>query len=282
MMNHFPSSISSTQAHAAASWSAVTEMRGRSLASAAPLWVGSRHSITSAAIDSGVAPRLATALHDAGAKIVSNVLFVAIWISMIGLSSCNKKPTKEPQTTKPVEEAPKASWRDWIAKSTDLEWWKQQGAKASDAAKTFQASLDSINAEEVKKQANEIVKAIESQDVSKVEAVAGELGKRLSIEKLTEGLRFVVIQRQKGGEAAAKAIDEYAARPDLNEFEKIAAQNLKAGLSIAQRDDVRGLIAGAIFFACESKLGAHRGGFLAVPIISILFPELNEKHDYKP
>jgi hypothetical protein len=42
------------------------------------------------------------------------------------------------------------------------------------------------------------------------------------------------------------------------------------------------LIAGAIFFACESKLGAHRGGFLAVPIISILFPELNEKHDYKP
>jgi hypothetical protein len=123
---------------------------------------------------------------------------------------------------------------------------------------------------------------LESQDVSKVAAVAGELGKHLSIEKLTEGLRFVVIQRQKGGEAAAKAIDEYAARPDLNEFEKIAAQNLKAGLSIAQRDDVRGLIAGAIFFACESKLGAHRGGFLAVPIISILFPELNEKHDYKP
>jgi hypothetical protein len=69
---------------------------------------------------------------------------------------------------------------------------------------------------------------------------------------------------------------------DLNEFEKIAAQNLKAGLSTVQRDDVRGVIAGAIAFACECKLGAHRGGFLAVPIISILFPEYYEKQDRKP
>lgn len=224
----------------------------------------------------------ATALQNAGAKFDHHLPLIVICTSVSGLSSCDQKPADPPQAAKPATEAPQPSLGDWIVKSTDQEWWKKQGAKASDAAKAVKVSLDSINAEEVKKQANEIVKAIESQDISKVEVVAGALGKHLSIEKLTEGLRFVIIQRQKGGEAAAKAINEYASRPDLNEFEKIAAQNLKAGLSIAQRDNVRGLIAVAIFFACESKLGAHRGGFLAIPIISILFPEFHEKHDRKP
>ena len=216
------------------------------------------------------------------ARKVPEGLLVAILASLTCLSSCDKKAEEAPKASKPVAEAPQSSWRDWIAKSSDPTWWKEQGDKAADAATGIKASLDSINVEEVKKQATEIGKAIESQDFSKVEAVAGELGKHLTIEKLVDGLRFVIIQRQKGGEAASKAIDDYAARPDLNEFEKIAAQNLKAGLSVAQREDVRGLIAVAICFACESKLGAHRGGILAVPIISILFPEFYDKQDRKP
>lgn len=197
-------------------------------------------------------------------------LLVIAFSSVICLTGCGKSD----ETAKTQSDAPKPSWREWIAKGTDAEWWKKQWSQASDSARKAKASLETIRVDEVKKQAAEITKAIERQDFSKVEAIAGELGKHLSVEKLGEGLRFITIQRQKGGEAAAKAIDEYAARQDLNEFEKAAAQNLKKSLMFAQREDVQGSVVWAILFACECKFGSHEGAMIGGLIVSILFPDL--------
>ena len=280
MPNHRSSSkASGTHATAPASWSAVAKMRGRSLASATPLSGVSRHSITYPALDSGVAPRLATALHDAVAKIIPQMLFVALGTALICLSSCDKKPAEAPQAAKPATETPKASWRDWIAKSTDTDWWQEQWSEASAAAK---ASLEALKGDEVKKRVSELSTALGSKDFIKTENLAAELGKHLSLDKLEQGIRFIILQRKDGGEAALKAINDYAARTDLNEFEKAAAQNLQKTAAFLQRDDFRGWTYAAIFFACECKLGAHRGGLLAIPIISILFPDYLEKHGTKP
>ena len=160
------------------------------------------------------------------------------------------------------------------------DWWKKQWSSASEAAKSAKASLDTINVDELKKQASEITKSIESQNFTKVDELSTKLGKLLSVEKLSEGFRFVIIRRQRGGAAAMKAIEKYAAQPDLNDFEKTAAQNLKKDLAVIQSENLQGYIVLAIFFACECKLGAHQGGILAVPIISILFPDYLEKHGH--
>lgn len=237
----------------------VTEMRGRSLASAAPL--------------SNVS------LHDAGATISAPFLTLTTCLLMSGLVSCGKKDPESPQAAKTAADAAQSSWREWISKSSDTGWWQQQWAEASEAAK---ASLEALKAIEVKKRLSELTEAFESKDDSKVEGIAAELGRHLSLNKLEQGMRFVILQRKEGGAAALKAIDDYAARTDLNEFEKAAAHNLQKSAALLQRDDFRGWVSVTIFFACECKLGAHRGGLLAIPIISILFPDYLEKPTPKP
>ena len=269
-------------ATATASWSTVAEMRGRSLASATPLSGVPWFSRTLLALAKQCLAPLATALQNAGAKFSPQLPLVVICTSLSGLSSCDKKPTDPPQAAKPATEALQPSWRDWITNSTDKAWLKQQWSDASDAAKTAKGSLDALNIGEVQKQVSEFAKALEAQDFTKMENMAGELAKHLSIEKLEQGVRFVILQRQKGGEAALKAIDDYAARTDLSDLEKAAAQNLRKSAALLQRDDFRGWVYLSIFFACECKLGAHRGGLLAIPIISILFPDYLEKHGDKP
>lgn len=266
-----------TSKSAAASWSAVTEMRGRSLASAAPL--SSSPELTNAltAFAKRCRASLATALQDAAAPFICAGAIVVISLLIAG---CEREAKFAQFPAQKEDEKP--AWSEWMAKGTDADWWKQQSTRASEAAKAAKASLDSINVTEVKKLALEITQAIERQDFSEVESLAVELGKHLSVEHLAEGMRFIIIQRQKGGEAATRAIEEYAKKPDLSEFEKTAAENLKKGLNFAQSDDVQGCIFLAIFFAAECKLGAHRGGLIAIPIMSILFPEYLEKHGNKP
>ncbi len=198
---------------------------------------------------------------------------------VLSLSGCEKSPTQaEDKSSSPSE------LRQWLAKSTDIDWWKAKTEQGSELAAKAKSALDSIKTDELRKQASELTKALDTKDWSQVEKLARQIGGHLSAEKLSEGLRFVVIQRQKGGEAASKAIEEYAARQDLNEYEKAAAKSLQKGLSFVQRDDVQGYVVLAIFFACECKLGAHQGGLLAVPIISILFPDYDSKHsgNFKP
>ncbi|MFN0075140.1 MAG: hypothetical protein ACKVY0_01565 [Prosthecobacter sp.] len=202
-------------------------------------------------------------------------------MAITSVCSCGKRE----ENPKPVASQSKAeisTWREWIAKSTDKAWLKQQWSDASEAAKTAKGSLDALNVGEVQKQVTEFAKALEAQDFTKMENMAGDLGKHLSIEKLEQGMRFVILQRRQGGEAALKAIDDYAARTDLNDLEKAAAQNLRKSATFLQRDDFRGWVYVSIFFACECKLGAHRGGLLAIPIISVLFPDYLEKHGNKP
>lgn len=197
----------------------------------------------------------------------------------VGLSGCGKDSTQAEGKMPPPSEL-----RQWLVKSTDIDWWKAKAAKGSELAAAAKATLDSIKTDKLKQQAAELTKALDTKDLSQIEGLARQLGEHLSTEKLSDGLRFVVIQRQKGGEAAIKAIEEFAARQDLNEYEKAAAKSLQKGLSYVQRDDVQGYVVLAIFFACECKLGAHQGGLLAVPIISILFPDYDSKHsgNYKP
>lgn len=199
---------------------------------------------------------------------------------MLCLCSCDKKPDEAPKTSKSTSEAPTSSWKDWMTKGADPSWWQQQWSKASEAAQTAKKSLESIKAEELKKQASELLQAIEAQDSSKVQGLVTELEKHLSVEKLGDGLNFIILQRQKGGEAAVEAIDEYAARTDLNQFEKAAALHLKKGMETLQRDDVRGGIVWAILFACECKFGSHEGAMIGALISSILFPEI--KHATAP
>lgn len=202
---------------------------------------------------------------------------------MASMSGCDKgkESSKAAETQKPAEVS---GWGEWFAKNTDTDWLKSQWSKGSELAKTAKTSLDSIKVDELKQQVSELTKALETQDFGKIEGMAdqiGKIGKLLTVDKLVEGMRFVAIQRQKGGEAAVKAVEEYAARNDLNEFEKTAAENLKNGMALIQRDDVQGYVCLAIFYACECKLGAHQGGLLAIPIISILFPDYLEKHGTK-
>ncbi len=192
------------------------------------------------------------------------------------LSGCDKAPTQTKEKASSTSEL-----RQWLAKSTDIDWWKAKTQQGSELATKAKAALDSIKTDELRKQASELTKALDTKNWSQIEGLAHQIGNHLSAEKLSEGLRFVVIQRQKGGEAASKAIEEYAARQDLTEYEKAAAKSLQKGLSFVQRDDVQGYVVLAIFFACECKLGAHQGGLLAVPIISILFPDYDGKHSPK-
>ena len=192
---------------------------------------------------------------------------------MTCLSSCDKKAEEAPKASKPAAETSQVSWRDWIAKSTDPTWWKEHWSQASEAAKAAKRSLDALKAEELKKQASDLLKAIEDMKLTEVESLGAELSKHLTIEKLGDGLNFIILQRQQGGEAAAKAIEAYAARTDLNDHERAAAQNLKKGLETLQRDDVRGGIVWAVLFACECKFGSHEGALIGGLIASILFPD---------
>lgn len=189
------------------------------------------------------------------------------------LSSCDKKTEEAPQASKPAAEAFQTSWRDWIAKSADPKWWKDQWSQASEAAKAAKSSLDALKPEELKKQASDLLKAIEDMKLPEIEKLGADLTKHLSVEKLGDGLNFIILQRQQGGEAAAKAIEAYAARSDLNDYERAAAQNLKKGLETLQRDDVRGGIVWAVLFACECKFGSHEGALIGGLIVSILFPD---------
>jgi hypothetical protein len=183
------------------------------------------------------------------------------------------------------DKSERSDWHEWITRGTDAEWLRSQWSKGSELAKSAKASLSSINADELKRQCSELNRAIEANDFSKVTELTECLAKKIGTEKFVDGMRYVVIRRQKGGEAATKAIEEYSNRKDLNDLEKAAAQNLKSGSALLNREDVQGHIVLAIFFACECKLGAHQGGLLAVPIISILFPDYLEKnsaHNSKP
>lgn len=192
---------------------------------------------------------------------------------------------KPVETAKAPDQGPSTGWKEWLAKGTDPEWLKSQWSKGSELAKNAAASLESVKPAELQRQFYELTKAIEANDFAKVEELAGHLGKVLNAEKFAEGMRFLIIQRQKGGEAAVKAINEFASRKDLNEFERTAAAGLKLSMAVAESDDVRGAIIGVIFFACECKLGAHQGGLLAIPIVAILFPDYSEKleaHNPKP
>jgi hypothetical protein len=200
---------------------------------------------------------------------------------MTCLSSCDQKAEEAPQASKPAAETSQVSWRDWIAKSTDPTWWKEQWSQASEAAKAAKRSLDALKAEELKKQASDLLKAIEDMKLTEVESLAAELSKHLTVEKLGDGLKFIILQRQQGGEAATKAIEAYAARTDLNDYERAAAQNLKKGLETLQRDDVRGGIVCAVIFACECKFGSHEGALIGGLIVSILFPDFHPP-DTKP
>jgi hypothetical protein len=195
------------------------------------------------------------------------------------ISGCGKDPTVAKEKS-----APPFELNQWLAKSTGIDWLKAKTEQGAELATKAKAALDSIKTDELRQQALELTKALDTKDWSQIDGMAQQIGKQLSAEKLSEGLRFVVIQRQKGGEAATKAIEEYAARQDLNEYEKAAAKSLQKGLSYVQRDDVQGYVVLAVFFACECKLGAHQGGLLAVPIISILFPDYDSKHsgNFKP
>lgn len=193
----------------------------------------------------------------------------------LSLTACDK--ATEPKESVNTNQDQTIGWREWFSKSTDTDWLKSQWSKGSEIAKSAKASLDSLKVDELSQAFANLKKAVESQDFTKVDEFANHLDKLLTTEKLAEGMRFVVIQRQQGGNAAAKAIEDYATRKDLGEFEKAAAENLKKGLTLLQREDLQGYTVLAIFFACECKLGAHQGGLLAVPIISILFPDYIER-----
>ncbi len=216
--------------------------------------------------------KVATASWNAAA--VTQLLCVGFLLSC---PSCDKAEQKKETQNRP-QTGESNSWKQWLTKGSDSKSLKSQWDKASEIAKAAKASLDSIQPEKLKQQFADLSKAIEGQDFSKMETLAGQLDKLLTTQRLADGLRFVVMQRQQGGEATIKAIEEYSGRNDLNEYERFATQNLKKGLAVMQRQDVQGYIVLAIFFACECKLGAHQGGLLAIPVISILFPDYLDKH----
>lgn len=177
-----------------------------------------------------------------------------------------------------VEE--QSGWKQWLSKGMDPAWWKAQWSKGTDLAKAGVAAAEKLDPEQLKATVTQFSEAIEKGDSSKIKDAAKGLEEVLSPEKLAEGFHFLIIQRQKGGEAAIKAVDEYAARKDLNELERAAAENLKKGMALLQRDDVKSYMVLAVIYACDSKLGEPYGMGVAVPIINLLLPGYLEEQNH--
>lgn len=173
-------------------------------------------------------------------------------------------PVSTPASTPKAEEG----WTDWL---------KAQWNKRDEHAAKVSSAIDSIKMPELGKGIASLQKAIETQDLPKVEELAKAIDKTLSTQNLDNAVGFIMLQRRQGGEAAAKAIEDYAKRPDLNSNERAAADSFKKGLAFVQRDDVKSYIALAILFTCQSKFGSHEGAAVGALAVSLIYPDFGNE-----
>lgn len=201
-------------------------------------------------------------------------------LSILSLAFCLARvgTCAEPAEVAAGNAAEQSGWKQWLSKGMDPAWWKAQWSKGSDLTKAGVAAAQKLDPEQLKATVAQFSEAVAKEDYSMIQDATKGLGEVLSEEKLAEGFRFLIIQRQKGGEAAVKAVDEYAAREDLNELEKVAAENLKKGMALLQRDDVQTYIVLAILYACDSKLGRQEAPIVAALAISLLLPDYIPKN----
>lgn len=192
------------------------------------------------------------------------------------LCQCGEKKEEAP-TARAVEasEPPPApalkadeGWTDWL---------KTQWGKRDEHAAKMSSAIDSIKMPELGKEIASLQKAIEAQDFSHVQELAKAIDKTLSTANMDEAVGFIMLQRRQGEEAAVKAIEDYTKRPDLNAYERAAAESFKKGLMFAQRDDVKSLVALAILFTCQSKFGSHEGAAIGALAVGLLFPDFGNE-----
>lgn len=136
-------------ATAPASWSAVAEMRGRSLASATPLSGVSRHSITHPTLDSGVAPRLADAVASIWMRLACLVMSLLLMTSCLDFGAENEffAPSVTAEHLKTIEtrtgiDLPKGSiGMAFYSNATGIDPWMLSKVKIpSDQVAAFLAS----------------------------------------------------------------------------------------------------------------------------------------------